>query len=132
MYRSYNMILIDTIQGFSNRNIFIEYYVILPDEWKYDCQADKENPDWSYGITNTTLSKSTRNVNTGTLGFLIEFPLITKKPNKENIPLHWPQILFQVHSYSYFGRFNVEGYGTLDFPRSAGTHQIQVHTVYLL
>lgn len=65
------------------------------------------NPDWSYGLTNTTSLHDDINGEYyyGNINFLIEFPLITKKADTESYPWHWPQMLFQVHSYDIFGRF---------------------------
>lgn len=39
------MILIDQIKGFNASKLFIEYYLIIPAEWKFDC-----NPSVSISI----------------------------------------------------------------------------------
>lgn len=33
------MILIDQIKGFNASKLFIEYYLIIPLEWKFDCSS---------------------------------------------------------------------------------------------
>lgn len=112
---------INCLKNFDDHNLFVHYFVELPQGWT--C----ESPDTLYGIS--ALCRAQNGV--AHLGHPLNFNLklcLTELEESSDAVPRWPQLMFEVLSLDWWGRFRTEGYGYTGIPCTPGPHPVRCHT----
>ncbi|KAE8745516.1 hypothetical protein FOCC_FOCC007777 [Frankliniella occidentalis] len=112
---------INTLRNFDDKNLFVHYFVDLPKGWSCDSTSSLSG-----------ISASCRAVDGCVhlghpLLFSLKLNLSDMEDSSEIFP-KWPQLMFEVLSLDWWGRYCTEGYGYIVIPSTAGLHQTTTHT----
>ncbi|KAJ3194983.1 Pleiotropic negative transcriptional regulator, partial [Irineochytrium annulatum] len=115
---------ITSATNFERRDVYVHYLIELADGWS--TSSESERPILS---SRTQVSHSTYDVETclwtAHFAYPIELEIVTQKPPEQ---VKWPRIHFEVSAIDRWERHSVEGYGSMEMPRKAGTHEILLRT----
>ncbi|XP_034235784.1 Meckel syndrome type 1 protein-like [Thrips palmi] len=112
---------INILQNFDDHNLFIHYFIDLPRGWSSDSEESLAGISASCKASNGCVH----------LGHPLQFNLklsLSELEDSSDVVPRWPQLMFEVLSMDWWGRFRTEGYGYVTLPSTAGQHHVTTHT----
>lgn len=112
---------INSLQNFDDHNLFVHYFVELPRGWSSDTMDTLSGVSASCKAANGFVH----------LGHPLQFNLklsLSEMEDSSDIVPRWPQLMFEVLSLDWWGRYRTEGYGYIILPSKAGLHHVTTHT----
>ncbi|KAK3919061.1 Meckel syndrome type 1 protein [Frankliniella fusca] len=112
---------IETLRNFDEKNLFVHYFLDLPKGWSCDSPPSLSGISASCKALNGCVH----------LGHPLVFSLklnLSEMEDSCDIVPKWPQLMFEVLSLDWWGRYSTEGYGYLLIPSTVGLHHTTTHT----